>query len=69
MEQGTLLDRIDYNIQESAVKIEQGTKNIIEAEKTQKKSRMFLCIVALCVLIVVMLIIVIARNVIKATAR
>ena len=62
VEQGTLLDRIDHNIQESAVKIEEGTKQIVQAEKTQKSSRMFLCIIALVVLIVVMLIIVIARN-------
>ena len=62
VDQGTLLDRIDYNIQESAVKIEEGTKQIVQAEKTQKSSRMFLCIIALVVLIVVMLIVVIARN-------
>ena len=65
VDQGTLLDRIDYNIQESAVKIEEGTKQIVQAEKTQKASRMFLCIIALVVLIVVMLIVVIARNAMK----
>ena len=65
VDQGTLLDRIDYNVQESAVKIEEGTKQIVAAEKTQKASRMFLCIIGLVVLIVVMLIVVIARNVMK----
>jgi syntaxin 16 len=68
VDQGTLLDRIDYNIQQSAIKVEEGTKAIVQAEKTQKSSRMFLCIIALVVLIVVMLIVVIARNVAKNVA-
>lgn len=65
VDQGTILDRIDHNIQESAVKIEDGLKQIKSAEKTQKASRMFLCIIALVVLIVVMLIIVVARNALR----
>lgn len=62
VEQGTMLDRIDHNVQESAAKIEQGVKHIEEAEKKQKSSRMMLCIMALVVLIIIMLIIVIARH-------
>lgn len=63
VEQGTMLDRIDYNIQETAVKVEQGVKELVQAEKTQKQGRALLCIMALCVMIVIMLIIVIVRHV------
>ncbi len=62
VEQGTMLDRIDHNVQESAAKIEQGVEHIKEAEKKQKSSRMMMCIMALVVLIIIMLIIVIARH-------
>ena len=62
VEQGTMLDRIDHNIQEASVKIESGLDQIKQTEKTQKSTRMFICIIALIVLIVVMLIIVVARK-------
>lgn len=62
VEQGTMLDRIDHNIQEASVKIESGLDQIKQSEKTQKATRMFICIIALVVLIVVMLIIVVARK-------
>mmetsp|Transcript_36404 Transcript_36404/g.81012 ORF Transcript_36404/g.81012 Transcript_36404/m.81012 type:complete len:302 (+) Transcript_36404:53-958(+) len=61
VEQGTLLDRIDHNIQVAAIKIEDGVKDLVKAEKSQKQGRLWLCIIALVVIIVVMLIIVIAR--------
>lgn len=62
VEQGTMLDRIDHNIEEVAVKVEDGVKQLVRAEQTQKQGRAVLCIMALLVLIVVMLIVVIIRH-------
>ncbi|XP_065186341.1 syntaxin-16-like [Sycon ciliatum] len=51
-EQGTVLDRIDYNIELAAVKIEDGHKQLVKAEKHQKSSRKMLCILVLAVIVI-----------------
>lgn len=38
MEQGTILDRIDYNIEEAAVNTAKGKQHLINASELQKKS-------------------------------
>lgn len=43
--------------------VEEGVKELVRAEKTQKQGRALTCIVALIVLIVVMLVIIIARHI------
>lgn len=48
-----------------AEKVEAGAEHITVAEKTQKRSQMFLCIIALIVIIVLLLIIVIIRQSLK----
>jgi len=65
VEQGTMLDRIDTGIQATAIKIEDGVRELVRAEKSQKQGRMFLCIIVLVVLIVVMLIVVMAKAALK----
>lgn len=62
VEQGTILDRIDHNVQEVSMKVEEGVKELVRAEKTQKSGRMMLCIMALLVLIVLMVIVVVVRH-------
>ncbi|KIY99251.1 Syntaxin-43 [Monoraphidium neglectum] len=62
VEQGTMLDRIDHNIVETAMKVEEGVKELVKAEKTQKSGRAMMCIVMLCVLIAIFLIITIVRH-------
>ena len=62
VEQGTMLDRIDHNIVETAVKVEQGVKELVAAEKTQKAGTMMLCIIVLMVAVVLMMIAVIIRH-------
>ena len=62
VEQGTMLDRIDHNIVETAVKVEQGVKELVAAEKTQKAGTMMLCIIVLMVAVVLMMIAVIVRH-------
>ena len=38
MEQGTILDRIDYNIDTAAIYTEKGKKHLMKASEMQKKS-------------------------------
>lgn len=62
VEQGTMLDRIDHNIQQTSVKVEEGVKELKKAETTQKRGRMYICIIALIVIIVLLLIVVIIKH-------
>ena len=59
IDQGTLLDRIDYNCQAVAVAVEEGRKELVQAEKSQKQSVAIMCIYILLVLVVFMTMIVI----------
>jgi hypothetical protein len=44
------------------MQVEEGVKELVKAEKTQRQGRAMLCIVGLLVMITIMLIIVIARH-------
>lgn len=59
MEQGTILDRIDYNIDIASTNINQGKKNIIKAEKHMKNNcfRNVIIILLICIFIESILII------------
>ncbi|XP_069507161.1 syntaxin-16 isoform X1 [Ambystoma mexicanum] len=57
VEQGTVLDRIDYNVEQSCVKTEDGLKHLHKAEQYQKKNRKMLVILILFVLIIVLLVV------------
>ena len=39
IDQGTILDRIDYNVEQVATHVEEAVKQITQAEKTQKRVR------------------------------
>eukprot|EP00300_Choanocystis_sp_HF-7_P031161 c40290_g1_i1.p1 GENE.c40290_g1_i1~~c40290_g1_i1.p1 ORF type:complete len:317 (-),score=84.56 c40290_g1_i1:52-960(-) len=49
IDQGTILDRIDFNIEQAQVAVEQGVTQLEQAATTQKKSRLMLCIYILLV--------------------
>jgi syntaxin 16 len=57
-EQGTVLDRIDYNIEEAHHHVEKAVVELGKAQHQQKKYTKKLCMMLLCVMILVMLIIV-----------
>ncbi|KAH0511002.1 Syntaxin-16 [Microtus ochrogaster] len=59
VEQGTVLDRIDYNVEHSCVKTEDGLKQLHKAEQYQKKNRKMLVILILVVIIVVLTVVLI----------
>lgn len=47
VEQGSILDRIDYNIQQVDEHVTSGVKELQKAEKSQKQSRSLMCIICL----------------------
>jgi syntaxin 16 len=64
-EQGALLDRIDYNIDNACQHIEQGNENLLVAEKRQRMSGMTLCVLLLILLVVVVVLLFGLRLVLK----
>ena len=58
--QGTILDRIDYNIEQTSTRVDQGLKHLQKAEKYQKKNRKMMLIVILFVITILLVIILIA---------
>ncbi|XP_068768407.1 syntaxin-16 isoform X1 [Struthio camelus] len=59
VEQGTVLDRIDYNVEQSCIKTEEGLKQLHKAEQYQKKNRKMLVILILFVVVIVLIVVLI----------
>ncbi|XP_058846665.1 syntaxin-16-like isoform X1 [Acipenser ruthenus] len=59
VEQGTVLDRIDFNVEQACVKTEDGLKQLQKAEQYQKKNRKMLVILILFVIVVVLILVLI----------
>ncbi|KFU90394.1 Syntaxin-16, partial [Chaetura pelagica] len=59
VEQGTVLDRIDYNVEQSCMKTEEGLKQLHKAEQYQKKNRKMLVILILFVIVIVLIVVLI----------
>lgn len=53
-DQGTILDRIDYNIEQTQVQVHEGFKQLQKAERYQRKNRKMHCILILAVMVVAM---------------
>jgi syntaxin 16 len=53
VEQGSILDRIDYNCEQTVHHTEDAVKQLVGANESQKKMRSKLCMLVLCVLILV----------------
>jgi len=65
IDQGTILDRIDYNIENTYFTVDQGVKELESAIHYQKKTRSKLIIIVLLLIIVVALIAILVRVGIK----
>ena len=63
IEQGSVLDRIDYNLEATAVSVDAGVRQLVRAEKAQRAGRLVSCILLLAALVVGMLLIVVLRAV------
>ena len=64
IEQGTVLDRIDYNVEHVQVDVGRGVEELKKADKAQKKGMLFTCILVLLVLCIVMFAVIIFRHII-----
>lgn len=58
-EQGTILDRIDYNVESTQTRVFEGYKQLQTAEKYQRKNRKIYCIVLLAGMVMFMIILII----------
>ncbi|KAJ6883385.1 syntaxin-41 [Populus alba x Populus x berolinensis] len=63
IDQGTIVDRIDYNIQNVATTVEEGLKQLQKAERTQKRGGMVMCATVLVIMCAVMLILLILKTI------
>ncbi len=54
VEQGTILDRIDYNLEQTQSHVSQAVENFVDAEKSQRKARTKMCMILMIALVVVM---------------
>lgn len=59
-EQGTVLDRIDYNIEQTEVQVHEGFKQLQKADQYQRKNRKMHCVFILIVTIIILAILLIA---------
>merc|ERR1719321_2039497 len=62
IDQGTILDRIDYNMEQVVERTKKGMKELKQAEKYSKSTRPLKCIFCLVVLIVIMVIILVMKH-------
>ncbi|XP_064942196.1 syntaxin-43 isoform X2 [Musa acuminata AAA Group] len=63
IDQGTIVDRIDYNVQNVASSVEEGYKQLEKAERTQRKGGMVMCATVLVILIFIMLVLLILKTI------
>ncbi|KAL1826952.1 hypothetical protein DCAR_0206064 [Daucus carota subsp. sativus] len=64
IDQGTIVDRIDYNIQNVAASVEEGFKQLQKAERSQKKGGMVKCATILVIMCFIMLVLLILKEII-----
>ena len=62
VEQGTILDRIDYNIEQTEHNTKEAITQLHAASKSQKSYRNKLCMMLLCLCILVMVVVVIVKG-------
>lgn len=62
IDQGTILDRIDYNMEAVVESTKTGVKQLERAEKAQKNARPMKCIVCLVITILILLVILVLKH-------
>ncbi|XP_042017420.1 syntaxin-43-like isoform X2 [Salvia splendens] len=64
IDQGTIVDRIDYNITNVAATVEDGLKQLQKAERNQKQGGMVMCATILIIMCFVMLVLLVLKEII-----
>ena len=54
-EQGEIVDRIDYNIENASIKVEHGLEQLKKASKYQKSNRKMKCILVLGISLIILI--------------
>ena len=67
IDQGTILDRIDFNLESAVGNATAGIEQLKLAEKHQKNALPMRCIIVLVVLIAIMLIVLVVKNTPKSS--
>ena len=62
IEQGTVLDRIDYNIEQAVIETEAGLQQLQKAETYQKKNKKMLVIIVLGIVATILFVVLIAEK-------
>ena len=62
IDQGTILDRIDFNMESAVEHAKEGVKQLVTANDHQKNALPMRCIIVLVVLIAIMLIVLVVKN-------
>ncbi|CAI0459704.1 unnamed protein product [Linum tenue] len=63
IDQGTIVDRIDYNVQNVATTVEEGLKQLQKAERSQKQGGMVMCATVLVIMCFIMLVLLILKEI------
>jgi syntaxin 16 len=63
IEQGTVLDRIDCQLQETSSVVEQGVSQLRRAEKAQRRGILASCVLILCAMIAFLFVILIIKSI------
>ena len=61
IDQGTVLDRIDYNLEQTTSRVEQGVRQLRRAERAQRRGAMASCVMVLTVAVIAMLVVVLFK--------
>jgi len=69
IDQGTILDRIDYNMDQAVEHTKEGTEQLVKAETNQKNALPFRCIVVLVLLIACMVGVIIWQHMPKSSSN
>jgi len=64
VDQGTVLDRIDFNVEQTTVRVKSALRSVKKAEEYQKRSRKMYCIFVLAVCVVVGLFLLVLKHLI-----
>ncbi len=63
--QGTILDRIDYNIEQTSHRVKEGIKQLTKAEKHQKRSIKLIVILVLVVVVGLAVVALVVTKIVK----
>jgi len=62
IEQGTILDRIDYNIEQARDKVAEGKKELVIADEYSKKARTIKCILLLLLIVIILIVVLVVKK-------